>query len=215
MHIHTTEQPVCTLGFGDFTCNWGTHFCGLYESESERDDLLYAFLHQGDVDGNHQIYSHIEDTDDRFRVGYTARYPDEVANLDDPRRFTCAAAESLYYPSGRFQPHVVTGNWIQVLERYKAEGRNLRVIADTEWALCEVPGRELLIPYEARLNGLIPRYPVTATCFYDLRRFSGKTIMGVLRTHRFTISCGTIVENPYYDPEGWIAQNAPDFAPFV
>ena len=48
---------------------------------------------------------------------------------------------------------------------------------------------------------------------YDLRRFSGATIMDVLRTHRLTVSRGVVVENPYYDPRGWLAQHAPDLPP--
>ena len=40
MHIHTSEQDSLELGFGNYSCNWGLHICGLYETEEERDKAL-------------------------------------------------------------------------------------------------------------------------------------------------------------------------------
>lgn len=78
-----------------------------------------------------------------------------------------------------------------------------------------MPGRELLIPYEARIDGLFVNAPMAGTCLYDLRRFPGATITGVLQTHRFTVSRGVLLENPTYDPTGWLAEHAPDFPPLA
>jgi hypothetical protein len=211
MHIPTSDQAVCTIGFGQYTCNWGAHFCGLYETDAERDDMLYAFLHQGDLEGDLQVYSHIEDSDERVRADYARRYPDCAGHLENPERFELPAARSIYHPEGVFHPRDVVAGWVGLLAEMAAQRRHIRVVADTEWALRDVVGRDLLIAYEARLNEVIPLFPVTATCFYDLRQFSGKTVMGVLRTHRFTVSRGMIVENPYYDPARWLAENAPAF----
>jgi hypothetical protein len=215
MHIPTSDQPVCTIGFGEYTCNWGAHFCGLYETDAERDDMLYAFLHQGDLGGDLQIYSHLEDSDERVRREYARRYPDCASYLDDSERFKLPASRSTYHPEGTFHPRTVVAGWVKLFEQVAAQRRHVRAVADTEWALRDVAGRELLIAYEARLNDVIPRFPVAATCYYDLRKFPGKTIMGVLRTHRFTVSRCMIVENPYYDPARWLAENAPDFPPLA
>ena len=48
---------------------------------------------------------------------------------------------------------------------------------------------------------------------YNLTRFSGQLIMGVLQTHPFTVSKGgSITANPYYlDPDEWLARNAPQY----
>ena len=52
MHIHTSEQDRLELGFGNYTCNWGTHICGLYETEEERDEIIFGFLRHGDMAGD-------------------------------------------------------------------------------------------------------------------------------------------------------------------
>ena len=37
MHIQTSDQEALSLGIGGYSCNWGPHICGLYETEKERD----------------------------------------------------------------------------------------------------------------------------------------------------------------------------------
>ena len=47
MHIKTSNQEKLDMGFGGYTCNWGLHICGLYETEIERDEILFGFFHEG------------------------------------------------------------------------------------------------------------------------------------------------------------------------
>jgi hypothetical protein len=44
MYIKTSNQEPFRIGFGDYTCNWGLHICGLYESDKERDRIIFGFL---------------------------------------------------------------------------------------------------------------------------------------------------------------------------
>jgi len=82
------------------------------------------------------------------------------------------------------------------------------------WAAGGVPGSELLLPYEARINGLFTSEPwLVILCIYDLRRFSGAAVLGVLRTHRFAITGGMVVENPYYDPQGVLSASGLSWPP--
>jgi hypothetical protein len=83
-----------------------------------------------------------------------------------------------------------------------------------DWAAGDVPGCELLLPYEARINGLFELAPrMVIICIYDLRKFSGSMIMGVLRTHPFSIIRGIIVENPYYDPQKILDEHGVSWPP--
>lgn len=188
------------MGFGEYTCNWGVHMCGVYDSDAERDDLICNYLHQGDVEGDLVRYMHADAARERISSEYARRFPDEAGHPGASDDFLLMPIRERYCATGRFDPLASLEAVRRVRERARAEGRHLRSIAEMDWVLDGVPGSELLIPYEAHANSLFKQAPMVITCLYDLRRFSGATIMGVLRTHRFSIMRGVIVENPYYDP---------------
>jgi hypothetical protein len=180
--------------------------CCLYDSDAERDDFLYGFLHQGDVDGDLVRYYHAAPTPDAFRREYTRRFPAEAAHPSDPARFTLMSSEQRCFPTGRFEPLGQDAKLRAMRRTAEEQHHHIRGVGEMDWVLADVPGRELLLPYEARLNGLFQDSPLFMTCVYDLRKHSGETILGVLRTHRFTITRGMIVENPYYDPQRVLAE---------
>ena len=43
MYIKTSGQEKIELGFGNYQCNNGMHFAGLYETEKERDEIIFGF----------------------------------------------------------------------------------------------------------------------------------------------------------------------------
>ncbi|MFP4033468.1 MAG: MEDS domain-containing protein [Desulfococcaceae bacterium] len=215
MHIHTSDQEALALGFGGYCCNWGVHLCGFYETEEERDEIICGFLHQGDLDGDLQLYCPVEQNSERFRQTYRHRFPDGGTNLDDPDRFRIQSARELYYPDGTFSPLAMDEGLEAFFEESQRNGpRNIRGTAEMAWALEAIPGAEHLMAYESRLNYFIPGKPWISICLYNLARFSGAQIMQALQTHPYAISGGVITENPFFrDPDEWLAANAPQFLP--
>jgi hypothetical protein len=213
MHVTTSGQPALKLGFGDWTCNWGAHICGLYQSPRERDEIVLGFLRQGDLNGDLQLYCPCEGSRQDFILRYGALCPECATNLADARRFQLLPARDLYYPDGTFSPWAMDRGLNEFFQASQEDGpRNVRATAEMAWALEAVPGVEHLMAYESRLNYFIPGKPWISICLYDLNAFSGATIMDVLRTHPFSISGGVVTENPYYqDPDRWLAEHAPEF----
>jgi hypothetical protein len=213
MHITTSDQATLNLGFGGYTCNWGTHVCGLYETARERDEILLGFLHQGDQEGDLQLYCPVERTQQEFSATFERQYPACTGHVWDPSRFVLFRAKDLYYPDGRFCPHAMDRGLHAFYAASQQHGRrNVRAAAEMIWALEAIPGIEHLMAYESRLNYFIPGKPWLSICLYNLTRFSGATIMKVLQTHPYAISGGIITRNPYYqDPDEWLRANAPDF----
>lgn len=213
MHITTSQQETMDLGFGNYTCNWGTHICGLYETEHERDEIIFGFLHQGDLEDDLQIYCPVERTAADFITTYQARYPACAEHVHDADRFNLFSAKDLYFPDGRFSPRSMDHGLTRFYQASQQQGkRHVRATAEMAWALDAIPGVEHLMIYESRLNYFIAEKPWISICLYNLNRFSGAMIMKVLQTHPFTISGGVITKNPYFqDPDDWLRLNAPAF----
>ncbi len=213
MHIQTSEQEHFHIGFGDYTCNWGVHMCGLYETEEEKETIVFGFLKQGVLDGDMQLYCPVETSESDFKEKFTHFCSDYDSHVDDPHYFSITSAKDLYYPEGIFSPKAMDKGLNSFYTESQKKGRrNIRATAEMVWALEAIPGVELLMVYESRLNYFIPGKPWISICLYNINRFSGAQIMNVLRTHPFTISGGIISQNPYYiHPDRWLAEHAPQF----
>jgi len=213
VHITTSDQPTLDLGFGNYTCNWGTHFCGLYETEAERDDIIMGYLAQGMLAGDLQCYCPAERTPEDFTHEFPKHCPHCAKHMADATLLQIHSAKSLYYPDGKFSPWIMDDNLNAVFAESQKHGkRNIRAAAEMSWALEAIPGVGDLMAYESRLNYFIAGKPWISICLYNVTKFDGKTIMQVLQTHPYIISQGVITENPFFqDPDIWLAKNAPEF----
>jgi MEDS: MEthanogen/methylotroph, DcmR Sensory domain len=69
-----------------------------------------------------------------------------------------------------------------------------------EWALEDHEGASDLIEYEAKFSLMYKGGRDPVICTYELTRFSGDIIMGVLRTHPVVILGGVLQVNPFFIP---------------
>jgi hypothetical protein len=213
MHIKTSDQEIMQLGIGNYSCNWGLHLCGLYETDKERDEIIFGFLRQGYLDGDKQLYCPVERSPENFYSEFSVFCPECQDQLHNTDHFNLLAAKDLYYPSGEFDPWYMDSALNEYYIASQSKGkRNIRATAEMSWALEAIKGIEYLFAYESRLNYFIPGKPWISICMYNIAKFSGALIMNVLRTHPFTISGGVITKNPFFEnPDVWLAKNAPQF----
>ena len=211
MHLKTSELPSLDLGFGGYNCNWGTHFCGLYESEQERNEIMYGFLGQGLREQELLVCCPDAHDHDHAIDKVQASCPD--CARPDPESFRLFAPQDLYYPKGHFSARDMITAHDAIWDENKAKGlRNVRGTAEMGWALEKIPGIERLMAYESMLNHFIWGKQWISICLYDVNRFPGSTIMKVLQVHPFVITGGGIYENPYFmQPEDWLTKYAPEF----
>jgi hypothetical protein len=210
MYIQTSDQERIPLGFCGHECNNGTHFCGFYETEKERDEIILGYLRQGLVDTAKVLYTPTERSEEDFLRAFSAEYPNEAFLTRDNPLFTINTAEDLYYQDGFFSPARMIANLDTFYTNSQAEGkRNIRTTAEMVWALDKNLDKKQLMEYESRLNYFIPGKQWISICMYNLSRFDGATIMQVLQTHPYTISMGgEVTKNPYYiHPDVWLAEN--------
>jgi hypothetical protein len=204
-----------SLGFGGHTCHWGTHFCGLYESESERDTIMYGFLAQGLGEGELLVCCPSDRDHDVALARVVAQCPS--ATPPDGESFRLFHSRDLYHPHGYFSAQDMMAAHVEIwASNQGARARNVRGTAEMGWALERIPGIEDLMAYESLLNTFIWGKNWISICLYDVNRFPGNIIMKVLQTHPFVITGGGIFENPYFvPPEKWLAQHRPHFLPIA
>jgi hypothetical protein len=130
---------------------------------------------------------------------------DQVAVASSPAdQLAVLAAREVYLTDCGFDLEAMLDFYAAELEGI-AQGSAygcVRTFGEMTWALRDVPGVEDLLVYEARVNQVLARHPDTAIslCVYDVDRFDGEVIVGILRTHPKVALSGTILDNPFFIP---------------
>ncbi|MFW5830799.1 MAG: MEDS domain-containing protein [Prolixibacteraceae bacterium] len=215
MHLSTSKQEKLELGFGNYSCNWGIHIAGLYETTEERDAIIHGFMAKGIENEDLQLYSPAEQTAEEFKQNFVAHCPECKEKSDNQKYFIIYPPKDLYFPDGTFSPAAMDTGLNKFYRNSQKHGkRNVRAAAEMIWGLGAIPGVEHLMAYEARLNYFITGKPWISICMYNTRKFSGSVIINVLKTHPYIFNGGVLMQNPYYeDPAKWLSENAPQFLP--
>jgi len=186
-----------SLGFSDQRVPDGQHICDLYHDETERRRVMSKYLDSGLKAGEKVLYLADAMTPAEMLESLQALGVD----IQSPSLDVVPAASTYCGSSGRFEPEemlaIVRGYHRQTL----ANGyTGLRGSGEMGWCLKDDRVDEAsLLEYEAKLSLLVAECPCTACCQYDVRRFSGRTILDVMRVHPVMIVRGQLVENPFYE----------------
>jgi hypothetical protein len=191
-------------GIDDIGLAPGSHVCAFYRGDADRDRLLTGYLGAGLAAGDKCIC--VVDS------AYTAQWlkslpgPRAEAGLPGTRepgppggQLDVHLPESTYLAGGEFTTSHMLAFWTENMNKAEIEGYSFyRLAGEMTWALRDMPGVEHLIGYESELNRVTSSYPVIVLCLYDLDRFSGETVVNVVKTHPQVLVQGILVENPYY-----------------
>ncbi len=191
----TNQTNLTDIGFTQGTFPAGTHMCLIYSDESERRKTIGKFLESGLLAGEKVAYF----ADTLTPAEVRAWLQEMGIALPESDGFAITAAEKTYCASGEFVPAAMLQTLREFYRQAKLEGYpNARVSGEMSWALRDIPGTNRLMEYEALVNDVLVTHPVTAICQYDASRFSGATILNVLKVHPMMVVRGQIVQNPYY-----------------
>ena len=176
------------------------HICGFFRNPEEEYHLLLPFIKEGFERGEKAF--HVVDPklrDDHLRRLNSAGI--NVAEAEESGQFELCNWEQMYLRDGYFDQDRMLALWRDVLVAAGQRGfPRTRLVAHMEWALEDHEGVSDLIEYEARFNLMHQGDRDPVICTYDLTRFSGDIIMGVLRTHPMVILGGVLQENPFFIP---------------
>jgi hypothetical protein len=115
-------------------------------------------------------------------------------------QLSIATSLDTYCPDGKFVPDRMLSNLRDTYLNQPHGCHGARLTAEMTWALRGLPGTELLIEYEGRVNDMLKTYPLTTLCQYDTRKFNGAIIFELLNVHPIMIVHGQIMRNPFYVP---------------
>jgi hypothetical protein len=195
------------LGFTPDPFPEGTHICHLYNDDDLLRRFLHAYITSGITEG--ELVEHLPDvttSEDLERV---------VAELgirqfveQGPGKLVMQPVLEWCCRDGQFDPDRHLEHIGGVYRRSQACGyAGARIAAEMTWALRGMPGSERLVEFEARLNNLVKDVPITIHCYYDTRKFDGKTLFEVLNVHPIIVLQGQVMRNPFYvSPEQFFAQ---------
>lgn len=188
----------------------GSHICLLYRTERERDNIAVPFLREGIRDNAMCRYVVDDQTAEHLEQGL-ASCGVNVTAVEASGQLKLLTAADTYLRKDAFNTQEMIAFWETVAaEMQAANVPYARCAGETTFLQQRAPGLEHFLEYEAELNNYIPTRPLVVLCLYNVMKFSGDLIAGVLQTHPYAVMGGVLIRNPYYiPPEQFLAQYRP------
>lgn len=192
MHNH---QQGMDMGFTREIIPDCNHICLIYDDETQRQEIVSAYLAAGIKGG--EIVRYFTDTTEPDHI--RAWIAEKGLEFPEDDAFRILPVESAYCPSGSFVPQQVLDNAVARYATARQAGYTAsRVTGEMNWVLRGVPGSEHLLEYEVGLNKIRSDFPRVGMCQYDARLFDGATLFKVLQVHPYMVAQGQLVRNPFY-----------------
>lgn len=191
----------------------GSHICSLYRTEEERNNIAIPFVQEGIRDGASCRYVVDDQTAEHLRRSLAASGANVTA-LEASGQLKILTAADTYLRKDAFNYHEMISFWDTVVDDLRSSNLPYsRCTGETTFLRQSSPGLETFLQYEAELNNYVPNVPLVVLCQYNITKFSGDLIVGVLQTHPYAVMGGVLIRNPYYiPPEQFLAQHRPPAA---
>ncbi|MBW8000635.1 MAG: hypothetical protein FVQ80_01260 [Planctomycetes bacterium] len=151
-----------SLGFATESYPAGAHMCLIYNSESQRRDVIAKFLQEGLESGEKVGYATDLMKPEQIRQWLAGRGI-EAPDKNRPEQLTITEAKQVYYPDGTFVPEDMLEGLGDYYQQAIDDGyTGLRVTGETSWAKKGIPGSDRLIEYENAVNKVLTKYGITA-----------------------------------------------------
>ncbi len=188
----------------------GSHICSLYRTEEERNNIAIPFVEEGIRDGASCRYVVDDQTAEHLRRSLSQRGMN-VRTLESSGQLKILTAADTYLRKDAFNYHEMIAFWETVAADVRASQRPYaRCTGETTFLQQNAPGLEHFLEYEAELNNYVPTVPLVVLCQYNITKFNGDLIVGVLQTHPYAVMGGVLIRNPYYvPPKQFLAQYKP------
>lgn len=176
------------------------HVCAFFNSDDEEYRVLLPFIKDGFTCGDKAIHVvNPNDHGDHLRRLATAGI--DTASAQRAGQLEIRTTTDAYLRDGCFDQHRMLQEFVKLANGNANHGFPLsRIVCRMDWA-AECPTHvDELIEFESRVNDLWSRHDDAVICTYRLSRFSGDTVIDIMRTHPVVIVGGILQQNPFYVP---------------
>jgi hypothetical protein len=176
------------------------HVCAFFNSEDEEYRVLLPFIKDGFTCGDKAV--HVVNSNQRDdHLQRLAAVGIDTAAAQRAGQLEIRASTDAYLRDGRFDQD----RMLQVFEQLASGNANhvfplSRIVCRMDWAAERPTHVDELIEFESRVNDLWNRHDDAVICTYHLSRFSGDTVIDIMRTHPAVIVGGILQQNPFYVP---------------
>jgi len=183
------------------------HVCAFFNSEAEEYRTLLPFIADGLQRGQKAVHV-VEPERQHAHVRHLAGAGIDVAQAQQSGQLALHLNHEIYLREGRFDPDRMLQSF-EAMASSSAQGPFgiSRIVCQMGWASHHPSCIHDLIAFEARVNDVWRRHDDAVICVYDLARFSGDTVVDILRTHPLVIVGGILQRNPFFlPPEDFLPQ---------
>ncbi len=200
------QKVVRTIARGDHLC----YICGNREAGLA---LAIPFLKAG-LENNERCVYIVDDTPPEAVLAALEGAGVAAEPLVDAGQLCILGRDDFYLEGGRFDPQRVLDQFTASAAEAQESGyAGLRAAGEMTWALRDVRGAERLAEYEAKVNYLLPRIPMTALCIYNREKFPENMLLEVIKTHPLVMLYDEPLQNlEYVPPDEYLGTASPQDA---
>jgi len=155
----TKTRREISLGFTHESFSEGSHMCYIFNDESQRREVIAAFLNSG-LSAGEKVGYFVDTVTPEEVLSYLKELGVKIPDRMAPASLSISDAEKTYCPDGTFVPERMLGTLRSYYTASIAEGfPGSRVSGEMSWALKGIPGSQRLIEYEALVNDVVIEYP--------------------------------------------------------
>ncbi|MBS1795509.1 MAG: MEDS domain-containing protein [Acidobacteria bacterium] len=196
----TAKTSAGSIPFAGSELGEWRHVCAFFNSDDEEYNVLLPFIRDGFACGDKAV--HI--VNQSQRENHLQRLSEAGIEFGQAQR--CGQIEvrsntETYLLDGQFDQDRMLGVFEQMVSGRESEKfPRSRIVCQMDWAAASERHVEELIEFESRVNDLWQRHPDVVICTYRLGKFSGDTVIDIMRTHPMIIIGGILQHNPFYVP---------------
>jgi len=175
------------------------HVCAFFNSDDEEYRVLLPFIKDGFTCGDKAIHMvNPNQHDDHLK--HLAAAGIDTAAAERAGQLEVRTNADVYLRDGCFDQHRMLGVFEQLAGNKNRDYPLSRIVCRMDWAGERRTDVNELIEFESRVNDLWARHDDAVICTYHLNRFSGDTVIDIMRTHPVVIVGGILQQNPFYVP---------------